>query len=103
MRITQLVAALLFASVSAVQLTEPCEPALDVSQEQLDKELYAFSTTFDKLRYKQAMMIYRGLQSQGKDPKMRVNTWEYYDKAFSFPRVRRYGLVQEHMDLLEHF
>ena len=34
---------------------------------------------------------------------MSVHTWELYDGAFSFPRIRRYGLVQEHMDVIEHF
>ena len=34
---------------------------------------------------------------------MAVFTWELYDKAFPFPRVRRYETVQENMDMLEHF
>ena len=32
-----------------------------------------------------------------------VKTWELYDKAFSFSRVRRYDEVQQNMDMLEHF
>ena len=32
-----------------------------------------------------------------------MHTWELYDNAFTFPRVRRYGFVNENMDLLEHF
>jgi len=32
-----------------------------------------------------------------------VHTWELYDKSFSFERVRRYDLVQQHMDSLQHF
>ena len=32
-----------------------------------------------------------------------VHTWNLYDKAFSFPRVRRYNFVEENMDMLEHF
>lgn len=39
----------------------------------------------------------------GKDPKVSVHTWELYDKAFTFPRIRRYDLVQKHMDLIQHF
>ena len=92
------------AAVSAVQLTTPCEPAIDVSQKQLDIELDKFQRGFDKNHYKRAMMIYNEMRAhQGLNPQVRVNTWELYDKAFSFPRVRRYGLVQEHMDILEHF
>jgi hypothetical protein len=32
-----------------------------------------------------------------------VHTWELYDAGFSFPRVRRYELVQNLMDKVEHF
>ena len=105
----------LLGAASAVKLEEQlpysgipaspgdCEPAIDVSQTQLDKELDYFSRTFDKVHYDTAMTIYNELKAQGKDPKVSVHTWELYDKAFSFPRIRRYGLVQEHMDVLEHF
>ena len=31
------------------------------------------------------------------------STMKFADRAFSFPRVRRYGFVQENMDMLEHF
>jgi hypothetical protein len=34
---------------------------------------------------------------------MKIHTWELYNKAFSFPRVRRYGIVNDNMDMLEHF
>ena len=49
------------------------------------------------------MTIYGELKAQGKDPKVNIHTWELFDKSFSFPRVRRYELVQKHMDILEHF
>jgi hypothetical protein len=32
-----------------------------------------------------------------------VHTYELYDVAFSFPRVRRFQFVQDNMDMLEHF
>ena len=85
------------------KINAPCEPAIDVSQEQLEKDLDKFSRTFDKKNYKHAMLVYAELKKQGLNPKVDVHTWELYDKAFSFPRVRRYGLVQEHMDVLENF
>ena len=62
-----------------------------------------FSRTFDRAYYEKAMLIYNELLKNGTNPKVRVNTWELYDSAFSFPRVRRYELVQTQMDLLEHF
>ena len=102
MRFTAIIFALIGAS-SAVKLSTPCEPAIDVSQKQLDIELDYFSRNFDIAHYNTAMTIYGQLKAQGKDPKVKVHTWELYDKAWSFPRVRRYGLVQEHMDVLEHF
>ena len=49
------------------------------------------------------MKIYAELKKEGKNPKMAVHTWELYDGSFSFPRVRRYDLVQEMMDKLQHF
>ena len=38
----------------------------------------------------------------GKKPPA-VHTWELVDKAFTFPRIRRFNEVQENMDMLEHF
>jgi len=83
--------------------TTSCEPAIDVSQKQLDIELDYFSRSFDPKNYKKAMQVYKELKKQGKDPKVSIHTWELYDAAFSFQRVRRYDLVQKHMDLLQHF
>merc|ERR1719515_587053 len=80
-----------------------CEPAIDVSQKQLDIELDYFSRNFDQKHYKKGMQIYKELKKQGKNPKVGIHTWELYDAAFSFPRVRRYDLVQKHMDLIQHF
>ena len=39
----------------------------------------------------------------GSKPRVTIHTWELYDNAFTFPRVRRYDLVQKHMDLIQHF
>merc|ERR1712227_796147 len=67
--------AVVYGSVIQQKLATPCEPAIDVSQAQLDKEIDLFSRNFDK---------------------------KHYDTAFSFPRVRRYAFVQEWMDAIEH-
>merc|ERR1711981_795834 len=50
-----------------------------------------------------AKNVAKELTKAGSTPKWYVKTWELYDKAFSFPRVRRYAYVQENMDMLEHF
>ena len=84
-------------------LNEPCEPALEVSEKQLYIELDYFSRSFDIKHYNNAIKIYDELKKEGKNPKLFVHSWELYDNAFSFPRVRRYDLVQQHMDLLQHF
>ena len=93
------------ASASAINLRDAdCTPALDVSQKELDKQLDYFSRTFDMVHYNNAMEVYNGLLKKGGDkPRVTVHTWELYDNAFTFPRVRRYDLVQKHMDLIQHF
>ena len=86
-----------------LQLEKPCTEALEVSEEQLNIELDYFSRNFDIKHYNNAMKIYGELAKEGKHPSLAVHTWELYDAAFSFPRVRRYDLVQQHMDLIQHF
>jgi len=86
-----------------IKLEQPCEEALEVSVENLNVELDYFSRRCDRKHYDNAMKIYGELLKQGKNPRVFVNTWELYDNAFSFPRVRRYDLVQQHMDLIQHF
>ena len=99
--------ALALCGVSALKLAaesaQPCEEALEVTVDQLNIELDYFSRNFDRKHYDNAMKIYAQLAKEGKNPPLSVHTWELYDNAFSFPRVRRYDLVQQHMDLLQHF
>ena len=106
MKYTLIMAALgYFAQATTInQLSaEPCEPALDVSLAQLNIELDYFSRSFDVKHYDQAMAIYKELKADGLNPPVSVHTYELYDAAFSFPRVRRYDLVQQHMDMIQHF
>jgi len=52
------------------------------------------------------MNIYAEMKKLGADPKTGatgVHTWELYDHAFPFEKVRRYDLVQQHMDMIQHF
>ena len=62
-----------------------------------------FSRTLDTRHWTNMMNVAKAMKKAGKKPYYYVHTWELYDKGFSFPRVRRYGFVQENMDMLEHF
>ena len=67
------------ASVSAVSVTqmggEDCDPALDVSEKQLNIELDFFSRTFDEKRYRNARIIYDALLAKGEKPRVNIHTW----------------------------
>jgi len=83
-----------------------CHDALPITQKQLDVELDYFSRSFDKHHYFNAMNIFAELKKQGKDGitgATGVHTWELYDHAFPYEKVRRYDLVQQHMDAIQHF
>ena len=76
-----------------------CEPALEISGKEMAYQMDMFSRNFNKVHYDNAMKIAKELKT--KPPQ--VHTWELYDAAFSFPRVRRYESVQAQMDQVEHF
>jgi hypothetical protein len=83
-----------------VQLEQPCV-YLDETQDELDYQIDMFSRNFDARHWTNAQNIAKAI---GADPaKMKIHTWELYDKAFSFPRVRRYNFVNDNMDMMEHF
>ena len=86
----------------AVFLDTPCV-YLDETQQELDYQLEMFSRTLDTRHWTNAQNVAKEIAKAGGSPKWYVKTWELYDKAFSFPRVRRYAYVQENMDMLEHF
>merc|ERR1719263_722001 len=67
--------------------------------EEMNWQMDRFSTTFDMENYKKAME----LAGDAKTKPPRVHSWELIDKAFSFPRVRRFDDVVENMNMLEHF
>ena len=79
-----------------------CPTPIPNTEEELGLQLEEFGRTLDKTHYKNALAIYDELLKAGKNPKVRVNTYEFLDKAFAFERVRRYDLVQQHMNLVEH-
>lgn len=76
-----------------------CEPRLWISRDEMDWQMDQFSRHFNKKNYENAVEISKELGT--KPPK--VHAWELLDKAFSFPRVRRYESVQAGMDMVEHF
>jgi hypothetical protein len=88
---------------SLVQLKRPCE-YLDETQEELDYQQDMFSRTLDPRHWTNVVNIADAIHKKtGASPKLEVHTWELYNTAFSFPRVRRYNFVNENMDMLEHF
>ena len=103
MRFTTILAAFLgVASAVKSALEDPCV-YLDETQAELDYQVDMFSRTLDPRHWTNVNNIAKAMKDAGKKPKIYVHTWELYDKSFSFPRVRRYAMVQENMDMLEHF
>jgi len=87
-----------------VQLDKPKCIYLDETKDELDYQVDMFSRTLDTRHWTNAVNIYTAMKKKGKAPdNLHVHTWELYDTSFSFPRVRRYGFVQDNMDMLEHF
>lgn len=88
---------------SLIQLNKPCE-YLDETQDELDYQMDMFSRTLDPRHWTNVVNIADAIHKKtGASPKLSVHTWELYNSAFSFPRVRRYNFVNENMDMLEHF
>lgn len=82
-----------------------CGPIVNLTEDEMNKQMEYFSRKLDPELFNNALWIWGNLTD--KDPnfkgKLLVHTWELYDKAFKFDRVRRYQFVQENMDMLQHF
>ena len=76
-----------------------CDGPLAVTAGSMAQEMDKFSRTFNVEHYDNALIIAQNLGV--KPPK--VITWELYDKAFSWPSVRKYQQVQKEMHKLEMF
>ena len=87
-----------------VNVEAPCV-YLDETVAELEYQMEMFSRTLDPRHWTNVQNIHNALVAKGAKnlPKLQVKTWELYDKAFSFPRIRRYNFVCENMDMLEHF
>jgi len=87
-----------------VQLNKPGCEYLDETVEELNYQVDMFSRTLDARHWTNVLAIADAMAKKGATvPKLQVGTWELMDKAFTFPRVRRYNFVNENMDMLEHF
>merc|ERR1712083_1262616 len=103
-KIYALVALVLGASATKLEQKAPPCIYLDETQAELDKQIDLFSKTLDTRHWTNVLNIAGALKAKGGTaPKLQVHTWELLDKAFTFPRIRRYAYVQENMDMLEHF
>ena len=71
-------------------INQLCEPDLEMTAANMVKEMDKFSRTFDITHYANAQKIKAGL---GASKLPAVTSWELYDKAFAWPRVRRYEVV----------
>jgi hypothetical protein len=86
-----------------VQLNDPCV-YLDETQDELDYQVDMFSRTLDVRHWTNAQNIAKAMGKNGTSATgLKIHTWELYNNAFSFPRVRRYGFTNDNMDMLEHF
>ena len=56
----------------------------------MNKYMEYFSRKFDKKDFDRALTIFKKLKDQGYSLNLLVHTYELYDKAFSFPRVRKF-------------
>ena len=81
-----------------------CPDPMEISVEEMNIRMDFFSRTFDKKWYNDSMKIWDELKKKGyKGKGPHVTTWDLYNNAFSFQRVRRYGFVVEGMNTIEQF
>ena len=53
-----------------------------------------FSRRLEFENFNNSLTIFKNLsKTVGMDHPLQVHTWELYDRAFTFPRVRRYTYV----------
>lgn len=73
----------------------PCEDRLNMTTLQLEEDLEYFSRKFNLKDWENAAKIHANLTASGiKDlAPLQVHTWDIYDKAFHFPKVRKYDFV----------
>ena len=91
---------IMLGAASAVSLNTEGEPCFHLTAGDFTAQLDKFSKTLNRENWNNAVTIKGAL---GASAKLEVHTWELYNKAWSWPRVRRYPYVQENLDLLEHF
>ena len=92
-------------TIDAFSDNTTCEEALNYTQSGLEEQLEYWSRNLSVEYYENAKKIWQNLTDNVKDynGKLITKTYELYDKAFDFARVRRYQDVVENLDMLEHF
>ena len=75
------------AAYLMLDATKPDCVYLDETVNELAYQVDMFSRTLDPRHWTNVLNINKKLEFP---KKLAVHTWELYDKAFSFPRVRRY-------------
>ena len=81
----------------------PCEEQLNYTVDEMYKQMEYFSRKLEPKLFENALEIFKNLSATDKKLKIAVHTWALYDKAFRFPRVRKYEYAKENMDMLQHF
>ena len=89
------------AVTNAIKLQKPCDPALEMSNKEMVKQMDLFSRTFDESYYNNAMKIYTSIKGQPGASVPQVTTWDLYDKAFTWPKVRKYEMTKEQLSEIE--
>lgn len=91
-------------NLQALQAVEPPCVYLDESLDELNYQIDMFSRTLDERHWTNVLNLQDALaKKNGSPPPIEVHTWDLLDKAFAFPRIRRYDFVEENMNMLEHF
>ena len=85
------------------QLAQP-DCNMPHTKSNMDEEMDNFSRTFDITHYNNAVNIFNTLKSEGYKGKLpHVKTWELYNDAFSFKKIKEHEQVVTNLDTLEHF
>ena len=77
---------------------------MNFTRDGLRYELEMFSKKLTTENYENALKIYDFLKNKrGYTGEFQIYTYELFDRAFTFPRVRRYNDVMDNLTMLEHF
>ena len=79
---------------------EPCDPPLDMSVSNMNKEMDHFSKTLDKTHYDNAMKISKATGA----PLPAIDTHSHYKDSFGkVDEVKNYDSTEGHLDEIKHW